>query len=405
MNSGDLVAVNYGEVPPAGGLWHVRLLLFHVTGNWWVIATPDLDVYEEELFAGNPDFVNFMYLGAGLGAPLPAGINAAHVHGFGPLTAIEYQQFMTQGRVVGLGLQAVLGVAPPPSPPIAGGGPVGAALAVPVPPPPLPIIALPWLALDTESGYSRGDVVVVAGAPLPLGTLQLGDKILVPIAGGSPVACKQCGIVDQARLSNDDLRTFPVFFNSQGLRRRTFANAALLQSREVLPGGDLQLLGPPTAMELIGELHSRGFTFSTDSEHWIRTEDIPKSDRSLFELEVLDKVLEALATVDQPNLPNLKGAELLLRRRQVIREAHRLSASSPDYSMADIMMGWERKSGVAMTLRRYVADEMKDQAAILKESRKAREELSAKRGDPTGRGRGARGRGGRGTATGSAEDG
>ena len=52
--------MNYGEVPPEGGLWHVRLLLFHVTGNWWVIATPDLDVYEEELFAGNPDFVNFM---------------------------------------------------------------------------------------------------------------------------------------------------------------------------------------------------------------------------------------------------------------------------------------------------------------------------------------------------------
>ena len=71
-----------------------------------------------------------------------------------------------------------------------------------------------------------------------------------------------------------------------------------------------------------------------------------------------------------------------------------------------MMMGCERKSGVASEVSRYVAnDEMKDQAAILKESRKAREELSAKRGEPTGRGRGARGRGGRGTAAGSAEDG
>ena len=71
-----------------------------------------------------------------------------------------------------------------------------------------------------------------------------------------------------------------------------------------------------------------------------------------------------------------------------------------------MMMGCERKSGVASEVSRYVAnDEMKDQAAILKESRKAREVLSAKRGESTGRGRGSLGRVGRGTSTGSADDG
>ena len=71
-----------------------------------------------------------------------------------------------------------------------------------------------------------------------------------------------------------------------------------------------------------------------------------------------------------------------------------------------IRMGCERKSGGALALRRYVAEaEMKDKAAILRESRKAREELSAKRGESTGRGRGALGRCGRGTSTGSADDG
>ena len=71
-----------------------------------------------------------------------------------------------------------------------------------------------------------------------------------------------------------------------------------------------------------------------------------------------------------------------------------------------IRMGCERKSGGALALRRYVAEaEMRDKAAIFRESRKAREELSAKRGESTGRGRGALGRGGRGTSTGSADDG
>ena len=79
---------------------------------------------------------------------------------------------------------------------------------------------------------------------------------------------------------------------------------------------------------------------------------------------------------------------------QVIKEAHRINPSAPDYSSADLFMGWQWKragGGIAPTLSAHVAAELKNEAAIAKESRKAREELLANRG--RGRGRGKKGQG------------
>ncbi len=49
-----------------------------------------------------------------------------------------------------------------------------------------------------------------------------------------------------------------------------------------------------------------------EAEHdaWVRTARIPEGDRSVFEDEVIAVVPQILATVDQPNLPNLAGIEL-----------------------------------------------------------------------------------------------
>eukprot|EP00439_Symbiodinium_sp_Y106_P042201 s2740_g5.t1 len=92
-----------------------------------------------------------------------------------------------------------------------------------------------------------------------------------------------------------------------------------------------------------------------------------------------------MLTVDQLNAPVLQSAELLVRRMQVIREAHRISPSAPDYSAADLFMGWKyRKSGqgVDAGLAAHVATELKNEAAISKEARKAREEADLRRRNP-----------------------
>ena len=114
----------------------------------------------------------------------------------------------------------------------------------------------------------------------------------------------------------------------------------------------------------------------------MRSSEIPKGNRSVYEHEVLSRILESLTTVDQLNICCPQGAELLVRRMQVIREAHRISPSNPDYSASDHMMGWRYKKGgqiLDSALAAHVASELRSEAAILKEARKAREEQASRR--------------------------
>lgn len=57
IQSGDLRYVRYQGYP---GVVHARLALSQVDGTNWVIATPDRDVYVEDLCEANPDFSVFM---------------------------------------------------------------------------------------------------------------------------------------------------------------------------------------------------------------------------------------------------------------------------------------------------------------------------------------------------------
>jgi len=141
-------------------------------------------------------------------------------------------------------------------------------------------------------------------------------------------------------------------------------------------------------------LRDQNLTPTTFHEYWLRTAEIPRGDRSTYEHECLSRIMESLITVDQLNVCALQGAELISRRMQVTREAHRVSPSAPDYSAADYFMGWRwRKSsqGIDPSLSAHVATELKNEAAISKEARKAREEQAARR---RGTGKNSQGQGG-----------
>ena len=150
-------------------------------------------------------------------------------------------------------------------------------------------------------------------------------------------------------------------------------------------GGGLQLSGPAICHNQLITLKEQSFTPTSYHEHWVRSAEIPRGDRSTYEHECLARILESLICLDQLNVPALQGAELICRRMLVIREAHRLSPASPDYSSADHYMGWKyRRSGqnVDVDLASHVATELKNEAAIAKEARKAREEQALRRGRP-----------------------
>ncbi len=392
MEVGGIALLNYGEVPLT---WHTRLLLAHTQGSSWVVATPDFDIYEEEMSHSNVDLIDFYYCGP-LGA-IPARIPAASVYGFAPMGPDRLGELMQQGRVHAAGIRAHLpGAAAPaapavPLPGVLGHGAVGgAAPAVAAALPAVPVVGVGgscWVAIENAGGRNRGDIICTDPAPLPVGHIMLGDKALVPHVSGVGDACfvKKIPVADAPNYKLEDLRVLPVRFDAQGSRRREFNDAVALMVDGVPQGGGLQLAGPTTGLNIVKGLRDQNFTPTTYHEFWVRSAEIPKGDRSTYEHECLSRILESLITIDQLNICALQGAELLVRRMQVIREAHRISPSAPDYSAADHFMGWKYKKitqGVDGDLASFVATELKNEAAIAKESRKAKEEQAQRRRNP-----------------------
>lgn len=354
--------LDYGEIPQ---LWHTRLLLAQTNGSSWVILTPDMDMYEEEMSLHNPDLNGFYY--AGLAGGIPPHIPAGSVYGFRAMNPLVLGDYMRQGRILADSLRAPAAVVAAPA-----AGPVAPAAAA---------VDVADTAMETGGGYAKGSVIVSDPTPLPAGHHLIGDRALIPVAGGAIFAKKMLA-AEAARVANDDLRTLPVKFDAEGTRRREFSSAVEKMSGEEPAGGGLQLSGPATCLKMMKAMRDQSFTPITYHEFWLRSGDIPRGDRSIYEHECLSRILEAMACVDQLNLPALQGAELMCRRLQVIREAHRISPSAPDYSAADHFMGWrfrKGQQGVDSDLAAHVANELKAEAAISKEARKAREEANLRR--------------------------
>lgn len=379
--AGDLCYCEYGG---DRGVVHARLVLAHVEAFDHVILTPDLDLYVETLDASNGDFIRFW-------APtpngsIPAGVPAARVYAFGAMDVADYRNYLYQGTLearaerIRRGLPADAMAAAPVAP-LPGGG-VGA-VAAQAPPPAGSEDT--WVVMESEGPYRRGDVLAQDPTPLPANSIVQGLKALVP-AGPEFIYAKKVRSEDAPSLKLDDLRILPVYFDSQGTRRREFNIAVGLMNDTPPQGGGLQLTGPATVMNILKGMRDQNFTPTTFHEHWLRVGEIPKGDRSIYEHECLSRILEAFVTIDQVNAPALQGLELICRRMQVIREAHRISPSAPDYSAADHFMGWRyrKASQVDSDLAAHVATELKNEAAIAKESRKAREEQNLRRRPPKG---------------------
>ena len=376
MSEGDIYFLDYGE---QGSIYHARLLAAHIQGHLWVVVTPDEDIYEELLHESNRDLVAIYRGNGGLGAAVPAELDPNRIYGFRPLTAIRYQELMTEAREYAASLRVQFGLPPP------GLGAVAAAAGL-TPEAAAAPLDLVWVAVEDDCGYMRGDVVVDIGETMPQGSLTLGtNKALIQKDSG--VICAK--LIARSKIHTmevQDLRVLPLTLDEQKSRKIDFSKDVGKMKQVDMPGGGLQLDGPPSSLSVLRGMVSRGLTV-TDHEHWVRTHDALKGDRSIYEMEVITRAIEAFCMVDQVNVPNLKGCELLLRRWQLIREAHRLSPGSPDYSSADIFMGWEyrRGEGVNPALAKFVAGELRDQAQIAKESRKAREEMASRK-KPGGRG-------------------
>ena len=98
-----------------------------------------------------------------------------------------------------------------------------------------------------------------------------------------------------------------------------------------------------------------------------------ENDRSAHELEVLLNALEMFGTIDQLNIANSAGIELICRRVQLILDANGGTAG-PAWEGAEHFLGLGRKAkGIAPSLSAHVAMRLKDEAEVDKQREKARE--------------------------------
>lgn len=102
--------VAYMEYLGYPGVVHARLVLAHVSGHDWVIATPDGHIYTETLDNSNADLSHFWHVAGGA---LPRGVRGENVYAFAPMSAATYARYMADGRQEALDEQARRGVVVP----------------------------------------------------------------------------------------------------------------------------------------------------------------------------------------------------------------------------------------------------------------------------------------------------
>ena len=258
---------------------------------------------------------------------------------------------------------------------------LGGGAPVPVP------LADNWVALETRGAYTKGDIIQSSSLPLPPGSVLAQDRA-VGIFNNTAVVVGRLPPGGEYAIAREDLRVLPLRVGTDLVRHRAFFEAVPLMDNTDPQHGGIPLQGPKALFWFLQALASQTLTPSTHHEDWLRTARIPDGDRSIYEHECLSRILDAMISTDQLNAPALLSAELIGRRLAVIKEAHRLNPSTPDYTSADVFMGWQwNRNGatIAPDLSQHVATRLKAQADVAKEARKAKEEIVAARAKAKGK--------------------
>lgn len=390
LPAGSLGYIDYGEGPPP--VIHCRLILDHVEGAEYVIATPDMDVYAEVLdSATNDDIVQF-WAGPATGA-LPPGVRGGSVYGFAPLSAGQLARLMHLGRTEGDRIRAARGVVGPPG---LGGAvipPAGGAVAAPAGGAPGGDgVERFWVLAEMVAGKKIGDKIE-PGADL----VVLGEYGLTKIsdAGGVERACMIRRLTDTelgdfcdsrillARMSessdgsdrsaSDDVRTLEVQYGFNGECQRSFRES--VKELQMTEFEDFPL-APRTTLDYVRAI--AGIAESATAQHhiWVNSSGIPAGDRLVYKDQVLPRILDAALCYDSLNIANLSCMELVCRRRQLLADAHSNSPGAPSYLGAEHYLGETYKMGggiVVPALTDHVSKKMQAQSQIMKEKRQLAE--------------------------------
>ena len=407
--AGDQVLLRYAD-PEA--LWHVRILLALVTGEWWIVLTPTGDLYSEQISNANRDLLAWRFRGGAGGVPF--GILPGQIFDFAPAPSpAQLQQLIAEGEQlarqerVRLGLPAAA-AAPPPAgvgvaaafgdaaialpplgapPPVGGAGLCGGAAALAH----AAGLAVGGLApaggAHFGAGYPPPGGALPPFAGLPLGGAAAGfggAAAASAVFGGIPgVHDIGAGAFSQdAGISGDDARTLAIIRDNEGVRFSEFREATKKSRPTDFP--DWPIAGPRTTKWALDFISEHGGTPLGHHQAWRSACRFQPGDGPVLEHESWSRVLQSMVCYDQLDATNLACGELVARNIQRIEERHKDRAiASEEQSEAALFMGMPQGSRAGLcispALNTWAGKQTAEEACVAKERRKAREERALAR--------------------------
>eukprot|EP00438_Fugacium_kawagutii_P025119 Skav230792 [mRNA] locus=scaffold312:103074:108500:+ [translate_table: standard] len=364
---GQVCYIAYGEVPR---LLHTRIILGHIQGHEYLIRTPDGDEYPEEMDPSNIDASEF-HVGPDDGS-IPAAMAGARIYGFQPMTVAELNAILAAGRVEAALERRRRGIAAPVD------------VAAPQ--------QLVWVLAEWIPGKKIGEQVNP-----PAGFVRDGVYGLMQMDDAEgvrrPVLIHQCRVdevadfcgkrIDAARKSeaaegddmfcSEDVRTLEVKFGVNGDRHRGFRETILEMQQVEFDDFPLE---PRTSLSYLKAVANVSESAFGQHLGWVQQSKIPDGDRAIHEDETIARAIDLAISYDALNVCNLASFELLIRRRQLLADAHTYNPSAPSYEGSDHYMGTTYRPGGAIVvpeLVKHVSDRMHLESQILKERRKQAE--------------------------------
>lgn len=376
-----LVYVDYGERNPP--VVHARLILERIENSDFLVLTPDFDMYVETYDDSNGDIVG--YWPSLPDGSTPAAVNPAHIYGFRPMTADQFSGFMRAGRLEAMDERNRRGVVQAP-----GGAGIGAAPAV-------ANLQNVWILAEMIEGHKIGERVVPpvdfpsdgswglmsltnsSGVTRPCLIHQLGESEVPTFCDERIRLCRLSEALEgDDRVASDDVRTLEVRYSAANERQRTFRES--VQDLRMTEFDDFPI-SPRTALDYVRAISSIAESATAQHHMWINSSRIQDGDRSVYEDEVLARIIDYALVYDALDISNLACMEVACRRRQLLADAHHANPGAPSYLGAEHYMGTTYKAGggvVVPALSDHVAKRMAAQSAILIERRKLEENRKAK---------------------------
>ena len=172
------------------------------------------------------------------------------------------------------------------------------------------------------------------------------------------------------RVAADDIRTMSVKYTANGERFRNFRESVGEMTNTEMPDFPYE---PRTCLSYLQAVQSVSENCYAQHLAWLQQSKIPEGSRAAYEDETLAHILDVAISFDCLCVTNLAAFELLVRRRQLIAEAHAYNPSSPSYEGSEYWMGNRFKHGGAIVvpaLTEHVAKKLQADFQIMKERRK-----------------------------------